>query len=106
MFDFHTLLYLILRLRSSNTRLRKKAKEIPHEKNSVRNIFNEASFGPNTESLKLISKTFGVSVNTLLGSPRHLIKRQRKFRTKKTPCGIFLMKRHSDKQSKRKSFGK
>lgn len=28
---------------------------------------------PNTESLKLISKTFGVSVNTLLGSPRHLV---------------------------------
>lgn len=28
---------------------------------------------PNTESLKLISKTFGVSVNTLLGSPRRLV---------------------------------
>lgn len=28
---------------------------------------------PSTESLKLISKTFGVSVNTLLGSPRHLV---------------------------------
>ena len=28
---------------------------------------------PNTESLKLISKVFGVSVNTLLGSPRHLV---------------------------------
>ena len=28
---------------------------------------------PNTESLKLISKTFNVSVNTLLGSPRQLI---------------------------------
>ncbi len=28
---------------------------------------------PNTESLKLISKTYNVSVNTLLGSPRQLI---------------------------------
>lgn len=28
---------------------------------------------PNTESLKLISKVFGVSVNTLLGTPRRLI---------------------------------
>ncbi len=28
---------------------------------------------PNVESLKLISKTFGVSVNTLLGVPRKLI---------------------------------
>ena len=28
---------------------------------------------PNTETLKLISKTFDVSVNTLLGSPRQLI---------------------------------
>lgn len=28
---------------------------------------------PNSESLKLISKTYGVSVNTLLGSPRTLI---------------------------------
>ena len=28
---------------------------------------------PNTESLKLISKTFGVSINTLLGAPRQLI---------------------------------
>ena len=27
---------------------------------------------PNTESLKLISKVFGVSVNTLLGAPRRL----------------------------------
>lgn len=28
---------------------------------------------PNTETLKLISKTYHVSVNTLLGSPRNLI---------------------------------
>lgn len=28
---------------------------------------------PNTESLKLISKTYNVSVNTLLGAPRQLI---------------------------------
>ena len=28
---------------------------------------------PNTETLKLISKTYDVSVNTLLGSPRQLI---------------------------------
>ena len=28
---------------------------------------------PNTETLKLLSKEFGVSVNTLLGSPRRLI---------------------------------
>lgn len=28
---------------------------------------------PNTETLKLISKTFDVSINTLLGSPRKLI---------------------------------
>ncbi len=28
---------------------------------------------PNTETLKLISKTFNVSVNTLLGSPQQLI---------------------------------
>lgn len=28
---------------------------------------------PNTEALKLISKTFDVSINTLLGSPRQLI---------------------------------
>ena len=28
---------------------------------------------PNTETLKLLSKLFDVSINTLLGSPRHLI---------------------------------
>ena len=28
---------------------------------------------PNTETLKLLSKVFNVSINTLLGSPRHLI---------------------------------
>ena len=28
---------------------------------------------PNTETLKLLSKFFDVSINTLLGSPRHLI---------------------------------
>lgn len=28
---------------------------------------------PNTETLKLLSKLFGVSINTLLGSPRHLV---------------------------------
>ncbi len=28
---------------------------------------------PNTETLKLLSKLFGVSINTLLGAPRHLI---------------------------------
>ena len=28
---------------------------------------------PNTETLKLLSKLFGVSINTLLGSPRQLI---------------------------------
>ena len=28
---------------------------------------------PNTETLKLISKTFGISINTLLGAPRQLI---------------------------------
>lgn len=28
---------------------------------------------PNTETLKLLSKEFGVSINTLLGSPRQLI---------------------------------
>lgn len=28
---------------------------------------------PNTETLKLISKTFDISINTLLGSPRSLI---------------------------------
>ena len=28
---------------------------------------------PNTETLKLLSQLFGVSINTLLGSPRHLI---------------------------------
>lgn len=28
---------------------------------------------PNTEALKLLSKLFGVSINTLLGSPRHLV---------------------------------
>ena len=28
---------------------------------------------PNTETLKLISKTFGVSINTLLGQPQQLI---------------------------------
>ena len=28
---------------------------------------------PNTETLKLLSKLFGVSINTLLGSPRKLI---------------------------------
>ena len=28
---------------------------------------------PNTETLKLISKTYNISVNTLLGSPQHLI---------------------------------
>ncbi len=28
---------------------------------------------PNTEALKLISKLFGVSINTLLGSPRELV---------------------------------
>lgn len=28
---------------------------------------------PNTEALKLLSKLFNVSINTLLGSPRHLI---------------------------------
>ena len=28
---------------------------------------------PNTETLKLLSKLFNVSINTLLGSPRHLI---------------------------------
>ena len=28
---------------------------------------------PNTETLKLLSKCFNVSINTLLGSPRHLI---------------------------------
>ena len=26
---------------------------------------------PNTETLKLLSKLFGVSINTLLGAPRH-----------------------------------
>ena len=28
---------------------------------------------PNTETLKLLSKEFGVSINTLLGSPRQLV---------------------------------
>ena len=28
---------------------------------------------PNTETLKLLSKLFDVSINTLLGSPRHLV---------------------------------
>lgn len=28
---------------------------------------------PNTETLKVLSKFYGVSINTLLGSPRHLI---------------------------------
>ena len=28
---------------------------------------------PNTETLKLLSKEYNVSINTLLGSPRHLI---------------------------------
>ena len=28
---------------------------------------------PNTDTLKLLSKEFGVSINTLLGSPRQLI---------------------------------
>ena len=28
---------------------------------------------PNTETLKLISRTFDISINTLLGSPRKLI---------------------------------
>lgn len=28
---------------------------------------------PNTETLKLLSRTFGVSINTLLGSPRTLV---------------------------------
>ena len=28
---------------------------------------------PNTETLKLLSKEFGVSINTLLGAPRKLI---------------------------------
>jgi len=28
---------------------------------------------PNTETLKLLSKVFDVSINTLLGSPRHLV---------------------------------
>ena len=28
---------------------------------------------PNTDTLKLLSKEFGISINTLLGSPRQLI---------------------------------
>ena len=28
---------------------------------------------PNTETLKLLSREFGLSINTLLGSPRQLI---------------------------------
>ena len=28
---------------------------------------------PNTETLKILSKEFNISINTLLGSPRHLV---------------------------------
>ena len=46
----------------------------------IRNLCGEKQPGiaagetiPNTETLKLLSKEFGVSINTLLGAPRKLI---------------------------------
>ncbi len=64
---------VILELRTKNKLSQDELAEKIHVTRQAVSRWETGGTIPNTETLKLLSKLFGVSINTLLGSPRKLI---------------------------------
>lgn len=64
---------VIFQLRTKNGLSQDKLAESVHVTRQAVSRWETGETVPNTETLKLLSKLFDVSINTLLGSPRHLI---------------------------------
>ncbi|MBE5949161.1 MAG: helix-turn-helix domain-containing protein [Lachnospiraceae bacterium] len=64
---------VILELRSKNGLSQDELAEKIHVTRQAVSRWETGETIPNTETLKLLSKLFDVSINTLLGSPRNLI---------------------------------
>jgi len=64
---------IILELRTKNKLSQDELAEKIHVTRQAVSRWENGETVPNTETLKLLSKLFDVSINTLLGSPRKLI---------------------------------
>ena len=64
---------VILELRTKNGLSQDELAEKIHVTRQAVSRWENGETVPNTETLKMLSKMFDVSVNTLLGSPRKLI---------------------------------
>lgn len=64
---------ILLKLRTTNGLSQDQLAEKVHVTRQAVSRWETGETVPNTETLKLLSKLFDVSINTLLGSPRQLI---------------------------------
>lgn len=64
---------ILLELRTKNSLSQEQLAEQVHVTRQAVSRWETGETVPNTETLKLLSKLFDVSINTLLGSPRQLI---------------------------------
>ena len=64
---------IILALRTKNNLSQEELAEKIYVTRQAVSRWEKGETVPNTETLKLLSKLFDVSINTLLGSPRQLI---------------------------------
>ena len=64
---------IILELRTKNKLSQNDLAEKLHVTRQAVSRWETGETMPNTETLKMLSKLFDVSINTLLGSPRQLI---------------------------------
>ena len=65
---------ILLKLRTTNGLSQDQLAEKVHVTRQAVSRWETGETVPNTETLKLLSKLFDVSINTLLGSPRQLIR--------------------------------